>query len=71
MITCMCKIRHPQVIEGFQDYLALSFYVECKYFIVLIKKIISIYFLTALGLSCDTWNLCCHMQGLWLWNVRF
>ena len=33
MIICMCKLRHRQVIEGLQDYLAPSFYVESKHFI--------------------------------------
>ena len=32
MIICTCKFRHPQMIEGLQDYLALSFYVESKHF---------------------------------------
>ena len=39
MIICMCKIRHPQVIKGLQDYLVLSFYVESKYFIIWTKNI--------------------------------
>ena len=33
MIICMCKFRHPQVIEGLQDYVVLFFYVESKHFI--------------------------------------
>jgi len=39
MVICMCKIRHPQVIKGLQDYLLLSFYVESKYFIIWTKNI--------------------------------
>ena len=60
MIICMCKFRHPQVIKGLQDYQVPCFYVESKYLIFLIKHL----FLAALSLSCDTRDLCCHMQAL-------
>lgn len=53
MIICMCKIRYPQMIRGLQDYLALSFYVESKYFRTTLslageeKEYISFFSLTA------------------------
>ena len=64
MIICMCKFRHPQVIKGLQDYQVPCFYVESKYLIFLIKNIYFYLFLAALSLSCDTRDLCCHMQAL-------